>query len=710
MLELEDIKDKHDKAYLAHQTTRERAADDLVFYWVTQWDDNSLDETQLSYRGEFDILRKAGRGILADLVANPVQVDFEPVDETRQDAAEVLDGLYRADSNNNASKEAFANADQEAVVCGFGAWRLYTEYKTKRNGDTAQVIKREPIFEANNTVYFDPQAKFLDKSDAYYVSVLTAYSEEGYKRLVKELTGEEIDCVDATSFKSPERSFIFPWISTGESKKIYICDFYHREKIKDTIISFESPMGLTTSVRESELEEYIDDLIEEGYEIIDEKEIERWQVKKYICSGEQILSEDILPGEYLPVIPEYGERAYIEGEEHYEGVARLAKDPQRLRNFQMSYLADIASRSPREKPIFTPEQVAGFEHMYSESGAENNYPYVLQNRLSPDGAPLPIGPIATLPAPNIPPALAATIDLSRQAVEDVANPGLPKTIADPDTSGRAVLAMQNKIDMQAMVYQDHRKHAIRRDGDVYASMAADIYDTPREVMIEQPDGTRKTAKIMEAVIDQKTGTIKVINDMNNAEFNVYSRISASYSSQKQQTVEQLNYMIQGLPQGDPLRNILMFKALKLMDGIEFDDIRVYANKQLLLLGLREPENEQEAKMLQQAVAEQNKPRAEMVLAQAEYLKGEAANKEVQLKATIAQAEMAVKHSKVQVDGFNAQTKRIEAQIDAQETGANINYKRVDTFGKQLDNQAKIKQLLKVENMTDSELYKIALGQ
>ncbi|GAG86904.1 unnamed protein product, partial [marine sediment metagenome] len=73
-LELNNLKQMHDKAYTAAQTTRERGADDLVFYWVTQWDDNILQDSQLSYRGEFNVLRKAGRQILADLAMNPVQV------------------------------------------------------------------------------------------------------------------------------------------------------------------------------------------------------------------------------------------------------------------------------------------------------------------------------------------------------------------------------------------------------------------------------------------------------------------------------------------------------------------------------------------------------------------------------------------------------------------------------------------------------------
>ena len=75
---LHTLKDGVDKDYNNSQVTRERGSDDLVFYNVTQWDDNLLSTSDLSYRGEFNILKKSGRQMMADLRANPVQVNFEP--------------------------------------------------------------------------------------------------------------------------------------------------------------------------------------------------------------------------------------------------------------------------------------------------------------------------------------------------------------------------------------------------------------------------------------------------------------------------------------------------------------------------------------------------------------------------------------------------------------------------------------------------------
>ena len=59
------------------------------------------------------------------------------------------------------------------------------------------------------------------------------------------------------------------------------------------------------------------------------------------------------------------------------------------------------------------------------------------------------------------------------------------------------------------------------------------------------------------------------------------------------------------------------------------------------------------------------------------------------------------------------TDRMNTQIDAQEAGATINYKRVDTMGKELDNAAKIQELrmpkMSVADMSDEDLFKQLAG-
>jgi hypothetical protein len=689
-LDLDQIKKKVDKGYQSGQTGRQQASDDLVFARVTQWDDNLLEDTNLAFRGEFNILKKAHRQIMGDLAANPVQVDFEPKDEGRDDGADLLDGMYRADDRLNTSQEAYTYASADAVDGGFGAWELFTEYASSRMGDQNQVIRRKYIPEAVNCVFWDPNAKRQDKSDAKYCCVIEPFSEDGYNDLVKELTGEESN--GPTNFRSPEHSYTFPWSGSGEGKKFYVGRFYHVEKIKDTALTFVDPMGTETILLQSQLDDVMDDMIDSGYEIVAEKDLERFQVTRYIMSGYEILKEEVIAGEYIPIIPMYGERYIVEGEEYYSGITRLAKDPQRLRNFQMSYLADIVSRSPRPKPIFFAEQIQGFEDMYDIAGVDNDYPYLLQNRKDANGGDLPIGPVAAMPDQPIPQALAASIELTRQAVEDVANPGIPQDIADPDLSGKAVIALQNRMDKQSYIFQHNLKFAKRRDGEVYASIAVEIMDSPRKMTVAKPDGTTMQVETMTHGLDAETGEVKVLNDLTNMEFDVYSDIGPSYDSQKEQTIDRLAAMAESVALTDPtLHKALILKILELTDGVNTDDIREYARKQLVLTGFKEPETDEEKQMLAEAQQTQ-KPDANMVLAMAEDKKGQAQQMEAQTKLLVAQSNSANEQAKRQIDGFNAETKRMDTQVDAQEAGANIDFKRIDAMGKQLDNVQKQQEI------------------
>ena len=715
MLTLTKLKDLHEKAYCYGQETRLRAADDMMFAWVSAWDETTLGESTLQYRGEFNVLRKAYRQIVADLRANPIQVDFVPASESRDDGADILDGLYLTDDRANTSLEAYDNAVSEAVVCGVGAWELYTEYASNRAGIDHQVIRRRPVYEANNNCFWDPNAKRLDKSDAKYVSILDAYSRDGYYNLVMDLCGEEyseddtekeprskkkkrerMEARNGTSFSTPEHSYTFPWTSSGNDL-IYVVSFYHRRRIKDKVITFTDPMGQPLVLRESDLSEVMDELIDDGYEIASEREITRWEVRKYIASGEKILNGkvnsktgeregEVIAGENIPVVPTYGERAFVEGEEIYEGITRLAKDPQRLRNFQLSYLADIVSRSPRPKPIFNPEQIQGFEFMYELNGADNNYPYLLQNRMDANGQPLPIGPVAQMPEQTIPQALMASIELSRQAVEDVANPGLPQDIADPDLSGKAVNALTNRLDQQSIVYQQNLKHAKRRDAEIYASMAVEVYDAPREVTLTLPDGTTKKARIMDMVQDRQTGDLVALNDLTNMEFDVYAEIGPSYSSKKEQTIEQLNTMAAAMAPLDPaMAKMLMMQSLTLIQGVNMEDIRAYARKQLVLSGAVEPNTPEEEQMLAAAAQSQQQPDANMVLAQAEMAKAQAAQMNAQREALKDQAAAQNNAAQTQIDAYRAQTDRAAVEVDAEKAGAEIQFKQAQTAGKMMEN-------------------------
>jgi len=338
--------------------------------------------------------------------------------------------------------------------------------------------------------------------------------------------------------------------------------------------------------------------------------------------------------------------------------------------------------------------------MYEPNGSDNNFPYLLQNRVDANNNPLPIGPVAQMPEQPMPTALSQSIDLSRQAVEDVVNPGLPQDIADPDLSGKAVIALQNRLDQQSYIYQHNFKIAKRRDAEVYAGMATVIHDTPKTLTIQTQDGQTQKVEIMQIVTDRDTGEPVVLNDLTNMEFDVYAEIGHTYANQKQQTREEIGQMMSGLTPQDPMFNILLLKSMELMDGVQFDDVRDYARKQLILQGIREPETEEEMMIVMQAQQSANQPdpavqiamlaeQTKNIQAQTGMVKAQNDQANTKIKSFEVQSYAANHARKTDIDAFRAQTDRMAVQVDAQEAGAEINYKNIKALNEKIDAAEKI---------------------
>jgi hypothetical protein len=110
--------------------------------------------------------------------------------------------------------------------------------------------------------------------------------------------------------------------------------------------------------------------------------VKRTRVHKYLMNGARILSDEgYIAGCCIPVIPFYGKRWYVDGVERMQGHVRLARDAQVLDNMLKSWLAEMAARFDIEKPILTPEQIAGHAQMWADDAIQK-YPYLLPSTCS----------------------------------------------------------------------------------------------------------------------------------------------------------------------------------------------------------------------------------------------------------------------------------------------------------------------------------------
>lgn len=680
-MELEDIRELVDSADQTTSASREEASDMLIFGRISQWDDSVAQDAQTEFRGTFDIIKARRNRILGELWSNPVDVRFKPKDGAEDDAAETLTGMYRTDTL--AGDESINTAVQDQIDAGYGAFRFVTTYESKFDDlNNNQVIRLEPINEANNVLYWDDNAKRKDKSDARWAMLLTSFTQKGWEQYCEENGIDWEEGVKPASFEEKHSSTSFVW---GTSKdEIKIGEFYHKTRKREIVCIYQDPVGQTKAYYKTKIKDVLPDLEAAGYVKIGEKKKDRWIVTKYLVSGEEIVKKQRIAGEQIPIVPVYGDWSIVEGREIWRGIYHDAQDPQRLHNFLMSYTADIVAKGPRQKPIFYPGQIQGFEYMYTLSGADNNYPYMLQNEKSPEtDQPYPIGPVGYIENPQMPQAGAALMEMTRRSVDDVTGGSLnsDQMLSSQVTEGQ-IQATQNAQNMETFLYQNSLRLAMKQAGRIYASMAAELYDVPRDVTVTQPDGTESTVTVMESVLDYETGEEVVLNDITRGTFEVFADVGPSYQTQKDEARAELREMYQGLPEGSPVKEFVMLKYVSLLDGPKMDTLREWARKQLILKGFEEPDTDEEKQMVAQAQQAAQEPDANMLLAMAEMEKAKA-----------DQADAQNDQAKVQVSAYEAETKRLKALAEAQKTKADTLKTGYEIKGTELDNVQKMLQAM-----------------
>lgn len=630
---LESILCRFDADWTAGDEARTEAKNDLFFSRVSQWDDWLSDYTTLQYRGQFDVVRPVVRKLVAEMRQNPIDVLFRPKDGSDPNAADTLMGMYRTDMRHNSAKIAVNVAVREQVEAGVGAWRIVTEYEDQDPTSNNQIIRREPIHSACSSVIWDSNSKQMDKSDARHCTIIHSMSKNGWEAFAEE---HDIDVDDQPDFQSPNY-WTFPWATQDT---IHIAEFYEVEEKKETAFIYLDPMTQEpVSYFKRDIKDVIDELAERGFQKVAERQIKRKRVYKTLLSSTQIYKDkQLIAGEHIPIVPCFGEWGFVESKEVYEGVVRLTKDGQRLRNMIMSFNADIVARTPKKKPFFWPEQISGYEFMYNGT---DDYPYYLLNRTDENGGDLPVQPMAYMENPEVPQANAYMLEAATAAVKEVATLGVDaQAVNGGQVAFDTVNQLNMRSDLETYVFQDNLATAMRRDGEIYQSMVNDLYDVPRNVTITLEDGSEKDVELMSEVIDFTTGQRAVLNDIR-GRYECYTDVGPSFQSMKQQNRGEIQELLSKTVQGTPEYQLLLLQYFTLLDGKGVELMRDYANKQLVLMGAKKPETPEEEQWL--AEAQQSKQGQEdpaMVQAQGVLLQGQAELAKAQNDSVSLQIEAA----------------------------------------------------------------------
>ncbi len=681
---------RFDRAYTPQQDVREKCIEATRFARVPggQWEGATAAGTKLDEQFEkypkFEINKVATElnRIIAEYRNNRITVKFRPGDrEASEELANKLNGLFRADYEETDGGEACDNAFDDAATGGFGCFRLTSMLVNEYDPmDERQRIAIEPVYDPSRSVWFDPDAKKYDKSDALWAFCMYSLSPEKYEAEYGKTPPASLDVTTMTSWE-------YDWF---EPEVVYIAKYYEVRKESVDVISYRQPItGEIATYDSDQIEDIEDELALAGFQEVARRSVKRRRVYVSVVDGQNFLEKPRrIPGEHIPLIPVYGKRWFIDDIERVEGHIAKAMDPQRLYNIQVSMLADSAAQDPGQVPIFDPEQVRGLEKHWEDRGKKR--PAFLVARAPRDKSGNPIGPAAPgsfTPAPQLSPAIATMLQLTSADIQEVTGSSQAMQQMPSNIAQETVNNLMNRADMASFIYLDNMAKSLKRAGEVWLSMAREVYGSEREVRVVNEDGTDDIALMNAQVVDSQTGRVVALNDLSTGRYDVTVDVGPSYTARRDATVSVLTNVLSTMLPNDPMRPAIQGIILDNIDGEGLDDFKEYNRNQLLTSGIVKPRNEKEQQIVmqaQQAAANQQNP--EMVLAQAQMV---AAQAEAQ-KATNETAQ--------------TQIKAFTAQQDAMESQANTVYKLAQA--RNIDDKAVMEAIRLLKDVSESQQSQI----
>lgn len=652
--------DEFDNIQAAQRDERIQCLQDRRFYSISgaQWEGPLNDQFENKPKFEVNKVHAAVIRIINEYRNNRITVDFTPKDgDTNTELADTCDGLYRADEYDSGAQEAYDNAFEEGVGGGYGAIRLRAVYEDEEDDENdKQRIAIEPIFDADTCVYFNLDAKRQDKADAKTCFVLNGMTYEGYKAEYND---------DPATWPKEITNRYFDWCTADV---VYIAEYYKVEEKTEVIHVFRGLDDEDMMVSEDEIAEDENKLAEleaTGFREVRRKRMKRKSIHKYIMSGAKVLEDcGIIAGSCIPVVPYFAKRWYVDGIERCMGHVRLAKDAQRLANMLRSWLALVAARSPIAKPIFTPQQMKGHTLMWSDDSVKD-YPYLLINtEKDANGQPISAGPIGYTKPPEVPPAMAALLQITEQDLIDILGNQQAGEQMQPNLSGKAVELIQNRLDMQVFIYMSNFAKTVKRCGEVWLSMQKDIVvENDRKMKTMTADGKTSSVTIREAAYDEKEGKEYLKNDLSEATFDVWADVGPSSSSQRSATVRAVTGLA-SITDDPEMKAILTTTALANVEGEGLKDVQEWARMKLVRAGVYKPTPEEQEQFAQEQANQKPDPQAQFLQAEADKsLKlgvkaeadtGLAVAKTAQAKAETAQtiAETGKTVSETETEGQN----------------------------------------------------------
>lgn len=617
---------RYDTAVQAWRHNYTAAKEDLDFLSddpMAQWDPaDYLARTQSGRPAlTIDQLGQFVHQVANNIRKNTPSIKIIAGDNGNTKTADIISGLIRYIEYTSGADDAYDTAATSAVKCSIGFARVEHGYFDESTDLQELRIKRivNPL-----SVTIDPESMEADGRDMRYAFITDDITVAEFK---KRFPKNEV-----CSFGSDETGR--DWEKAGNAEIVRIAEYFYIEETEEFVEGRNSP-------------------------------IKTRKVHRCLLSGKDVLEETTFPGRYIPIVPFYGEEAWINGKRHVYSLIRKSKQAQRMFNYWKSLETELLMKQP-QAPIMAAE---GQIDDYISDWENPEKSMALRYKTTDlDGN--------AIPAPQrLTPPMVATgvVNASRQTVDDIKATmgvyGASLGMTTNETSGIAIAKRQDEGDNATFHFGDNTVKSVTQIGRIIVSAIPEVYDSERIVRIIGEDEENKAVGVNGGFTEGQEENY----DLTQGRYDVRVVTGASYATKRQESAMIYQELIAKSPDLLTVIGDLLFTAM------DFPGSQAVAARLKKLIdpkllqddneGAPDPQVQQLEQALQQAQESMQQMQAQMAEMQKEL-------KSKQMETT----------AKMQSEQMRAQSEQLKAEIEMSRIHQQM--KQAD-----LENEIKIKEVM-----------------
>ena len=461
-----------------------------------------------------------------------ISYKVRPVDSVGDPrTANILAGMLRAIEYDSKARNAYNSSFNSTLYSGRGAWRWdVVEDEDNPWVRSLKISRISNVF----TLYWDPFAKELDKSDARYWFETEMVPKEEFNEKYGDENWDDWEKSEEWEswFADNSRRVANYWWVEQENVTYYKVNRLGEEKIVTELDEFD--------------------------EIIEEKTVKRPKIKWCKLTAGSILEgpHTDWPSRYFPFIVQVGKEVTVRGKNRSRGKVRFAKEPQELYNYAVSQLTELLSLAPKARFLISARMIGAYKDIWDNANIENNIflPYE-SDPANPGAKPDFIPPVP--------------IDSSNFNVLAVMEHNIMSTMGrnqaslgdkGDEKSGKAIFARQAQGVSGDTTYTTNFEAALLHSCRVGIDLIPHVYDTERIARIIGEDQAELDIPINAGheMMGQMAGQVPeqymvqqengLLNDLGVGRYDARVTVGPSYNTQREESLAMLVELAGRAPQ------------------------------------------------------------------------------------------------------------------------------------------------------------------